>query len=250
MNMTETDSSATDYPCGQPRRHHDFYFEDGTLVMQIESVIFKVHRSILARYSTVIHSMLSVPSVEGSQDGTDENPLVMTGDSAASWEFLLGLQYNIPRNRPDALKGEGLLMILPLVHKYCMEEMETWIIEQIKAARNYDGFVDIIVASRIVGSNELYEDGLQRLLSTKLFPTLEQAERMGTKETHAVMKVAAEAAIAVSNDKITHELELKHAIALVNIDTRTCRHCNNTTNWKCGSSRCRRVQQEALHCYD
>jgi hypothetical protein len=37
--------------------------------------------------------MLNAPRENSSKDGTDEKPLVLTGDSAAAWELLLGLQY-------------------------------------------------------------------------------------------------------------------------------------------------------------
>lgn len=37
--------------------------------------------------------MLDGPNVKGSEDGTDERPLVLTGDSVKGWELLLGLQY-------------------------------------------------------------------------------------------------------------------------------------------------------------
>ncbi|KAG8816082.1 hypothetical protein FRC19_000589 [Serendipita sp. 401] len=92
--MAEAKSSAIDYTSGQPRRHHNLYIEDGTLVMQVENAIFKIHRSLLAQYSTVIQDMLSFPGGKNPQDGIDEKPLVMSGDSVAGWELLLGLQYN------------------------------------------------------------------------------------------------------------------------------------------------------------
>ncbi|KAG8817801.1 hypothetical protein FRC18_000343 [Serendipita sp. 400] len=222
--MAEAKSAAIDYTSGRPRRHHNLYFEDGTLVMQVENAIFKVHRSLLAQYSTVIQNMLSVPSGQPPQDSTDEKPLVMSGDSVAGWELLLGLQYNSPRSRPKVLKGEDLLAILPIAHKYCMEEIETWIIEQFKETSEYDGFVDLIVASRILDSDELYQEGLRRLLSTKSFPTLEQAERMGTKTTYSVMKVAADATVA-SSVAVTRNLEAKHAVALAL--ARKCGKCSS-----------------------
>jgi len=59
----------------------------------VEDIIFKVHRSLLARYSTVIKDMLDAPSEDGSKDGTYEHPLLLTGDTAKGWELLLGLQY-------------------------------------------------------------------------------------------------------------------------------------------------------------
>jgi hypothetical protein len=59
----------------------------------VEKAIFKVHRSIIARYSTVIKDMLNAPNI-GNGDASDERPLVLTGDSVAAWELLLGLQYD------------------------------------------------------------------------------------------------------------------------------------------------------------
>jgi hypothetical protein len=38
--------------------------------------------------------MLSIPNENEPNDGTDERPLVLSGDSAAAWELLLGLQYD------------------------------------------------------------------------------------------------------------------------------------------------------------
>ncbi|KAG8773663.1 hypothetical protein FRC20_011192 [Serendipita sp. 405] len=125
-----------------------------TVYHKPKSAIFKIHRSLLARYSTAIGGMLTAPTGEGHNDGG--NPALMTEDGAASWELLPGLQYNIPRNKSEALRQADLLTILPVVHKHCMDEIETWDIEKLKATSSYDGFVDLIVASRIVGSNELY----------------------------------------------------------------------------------------------
>jgi hypothetical protein len=62
--------------------------------VKVQSAIFKVHRSVLAAYSTVLKDMLEIPSENGHKDGTDERPLVLIGDSAAGWEVLLGLQYD------------------------------------------------------------------------------------------------------------------------------------------------------------
>ncbi|KAG8818585.1 hypothetical protein FRC19_010552 [Serendipita sp. 401] len=248
--MTETDSSASDYTRGQPRRHHSLYFEDGTLVMRVssflmcrmrrswlqmslkvENAIFKVHRSLLARSSTAIQDMLSVPSGKGPHDGTDENPLIMSGDSVVGWELLLGLQYSVLLNRFQLPKGEDLLTILPIVHKYCMEEIEANIIRELKATFTYDGFVNLIVASRLIDCNSLYQDGLQRLFKFGTFPTLEQAKRMGVETTHAVMKSASDHAVASS---------------LAKADNQICRHCQHSTNWKCSHSSCQKPQRVVL----
>ncbi|KAG8750253.1 hypothetical protein FRC14_000682 [Serendipita sp. 396] len=200
--MAEAQLSAIDYSCGQPRKHHNLYFEDGTLVVQAERAIFKIHRSLLARYSIVIRDMLCLPSGEGHNDGTDEKPLVMNGDSALGWELLLGLQYNTPNIRSDVPKGGDLLTMLPIVHKYAMEELETKIIQELKNTSSHDGFVDLVVAAQLVGSEELYQDGLQRLVSAKSAPTLAQSTRMGVQATHAVMMAAMEAAVTSAKQKV------------------------------------------------
>lgn len=68
-----------------------------------------------------------------------------------------------------------------------MESAEADIIEELKKTSNYDGFVDLVVASQIIGSNELYQDGIQRLIASKSLPTLEQAMRMGVEATYNVI---------------------------------------------------------------
>jgi BTB/POZ domain len=63
------------------------------VAFQVENAIFKVHRSVLAKYSSVIEGMLNAPQGNDSRGGTDDNPLVLTGDSVVAWESLLGWQY-------------------------------------------------------------------------------------------------------------------------------------------------------------
>jgi hypothetical protein len=56
---------------------------------QVGSGIFKVHKSVLAKYSPVIEGMVDCPKGDRSNDGTEENPLVLDGDSVRGWELLL-----------------------------------------------------------------------------------------------------------------------------------------------------------------
>jgi hypothetical protein len=39
--------------------------------------------------------MLDAPNENGPIDGTDEKPLVLTGDNDKAWEILFGLQYDM-----------------------------------------------------------------------------------------------------------------------------------------------------------
>jgi BTB/POZ domain len=60
----------------------------------VENAIFKVHRYFLAKYSSVISDMFDSPQGSEGTVGTDDNPLVLTGDTACGWELLLDEIYN------------------------------------------------------------------------------------------------------------------------------------------------------------
>jgi hypothetical protein len=59
------------------------------LYFKVENAIFKIHRYFLAKHSNVINDMFDSPQGNGGTVGTDDNPLVLTGDAACGWEFLL-----------------------------------------------------------------------------------------------------------------------------------------------------------------
>jgi len=60
---------------------------------KVENAIFKVHRSVLAKYSSVIEDLLNVPQRRNAGGGTDGEPLVLTGDNVVGWQLLLGWRY-------------------------------------------------------------------------------------------------------------------------------------------------------------
>ncbi|KIM28610.1 hypothetical protein M408DRAFT_329376 [Serendipita vermifera MAFF 305830] len=220
--------SIDDYSTGEPRKHHSLYFEDGNFVMQVENAIFKVHQSLLSRYSVVISEMLAAPSQGESKDGTDEKPLVFPDDSALGWELLLSIQYARPRINPEIFNGKQMLWILPIAHKYCMEEIEADVINELKKNISMDGYVDLMVASQIVGSDELHQTGLKGLISSQTAPNLDQAIRIGVEATHAVMLAC------IVNAQIQR--------STLASDNRECRHCGSFTNWKCATPACHKRQ--------
>ncbi|PVF91329.1 hypothetical protein CPB86DRAFT_357729 [Serendipita vermifera] len=255
--MATIEPSVEDYSSGELRRHHRLYLEDGSFVIQVEKAIFKIHRSVFSRYSSVIHGMLNVPNSSEYKDGTEERPLILTGDRAAAWDVLFSLQYDSPLIYSNRLSGDKLLLILSIAHKYCMESITQDVIKELKKASTYDGFVDLVVASRMVASKELYQDGLQRLISSGALPDTEQAERMGAEATRAVMAAAIDTMKDAQAAEVnTVKTEMKTQIAAVkaemaaavaaatksaapaNVDNTKCRFCPRTTDWRCpGCSR-------------
>jgi hypothetical protein len=146
--------------------------------------------------------------------------------------------------KSDPLTGENLLLILSITHKYCMERITSDTIEELKKTSTYDGFVDIVVASQILDSKPLYEEGIRRLISSGLSPSTEQSRRLGTDATHTVMMAVIDALRAEMSKKVkTANAERDAlAVALTQVDNTKCQYCHQQTRWTCQQNRCRRQQ--------
>jgi hypothetical protein len=68
-----------------------------------------------------------------------------------------------------------------------MEKLTMEIIEELRNISGYDSLVDTVVASRIIDSDQLYQEAIQRLIITGVPPNKEQSNRMGIEATHTVM---------------------------------------------------------------
>lgn len=84
--------------------HADLWFEDGSLICQAENILFRVHRSILARHSVCFQNMFSMPQSttdSGFPDvtfkGTDgeRTPVIFLHDTAEDVGNLLTALYDI-----------------------------------------------------------------------------------------------------------------------------------------------------------
>lgn len=71
------------------------WFEDGNIVLIVETTAFKVHRGQLARHSEIFLGMFSLPPPLGSIEEYDGCHCVqMYGDSARDWRYFLGAIYD------------------------------------------------------------------------------------------------------------------------------------------------------------
>jgi hypothetical protein len=93
MTSTMTMKAALAPSC--PSRSTDCWFDDGNVVLQVESTLFRVHRSILSMHSEVFQGMFSVPqpaAVDG--DLVDNCPVVQLPDRAVDWTHVLKAFYS------------------------------------------------------------------------------------------------------------------------------------------------------------
>jgi hypothetical protein len=95
--------SASDPSTGGPAQHIELWFSDGSVVLQAESTLFRVHKSQLARRSVVFSDMFTLPQpVVSTSHATfsDESyegcPVVRLHDTAADVANLLLALYDGP----------------------------------------------------------------------------------------------------------------------------------------------------------
>ncbi|EAU84620.1 hypothetical protein CC1G_00139 [Coprinopsis cinerea okayama7 len=108
---TPTPDNASALPCDHatgephrhpnPTRHPDFWFHDGSIILQVESKLFKIHQTILANHSEVFAGLFDVPPPlpTGTTEGDDMvlegcRIVVLHGDTEKDFESLLRAVYN------------------------------------------------------------------------------------------------------------------------------------------------------------
>ncbi|KAG6918346.1 hypothetical protein DXG01_014995 [Tephrocybe rancida] len=62
----------------KPMRHPTYYFDDGVVVFQVQTTLFKVHRYFFTRESEVFAGMFMVPpTADGPEGTTDTRPILL-----------------------------------------------------------------------------------------------------------------------------------------------------------------------------
>ncbi|KZP20319.1 hypothetical protein FIBSPDRAFT_1044958 [Athelia psychrophila] len=72
-----------------PIRRGSVWFEDGTIILQVERTQFQVYRGLLASSSEIFADMLAMPQPNTLDHTVDGPPVVELADSARDWEHVL-----------------------------------------------------------------------------------------------------------------------------------------------------------------
>ncbi|KAF7297772.1 BTB domain-containing protein [Mycena kentingensis (nom. inval.)] len=114
-------------------RSSDYWFNDGSVILQAESVQFRVGKSLLAVHSPVFRDMFSMP-LSADEPLVEGCPVVfLAGDSAADWEQLLDAMY--PKHYfPDEVPTlESLSAVLRLSKKYNIASFLQYCVARLRA---------------------------------------------------------------------------------------------------------------------
>ncbi|TRM69460.1 hypothetical protein BD626DRAFT_624817 [Schizophyllum amplum] len=104
-------------------RHDTHWYRDGSIVLHVEDMLFRVHQTTLEKFSEVFRDLFAVPQPEGEEQ-VDGCPVVrLQADKSLHWEHLLDAIYDPlhfftleSQNRND--KIARLSSILRLATKY------------------------------------------------------------------------------------------------------------------------------------
>ncbi|KAK7018193.1 BTB domain-containing protein [Favolaschia claudopus] len=124
-------------------RDEKHYFDDGDFVIRAGSKLFRIHRFMLSRDSSMFKDMFVVAGgsdAEAAPDGlTDETALVVT-DSVEAFRALLWVLYALASdvsNYQSKVKNmndlDWLLLVAEITNKYQFTSLENWSLQTIKA---------------------------------------------------------------------------------------------------------------------
>jgi BTB/POZ domain len=79
-----------------PERCDLVWYDDGNIILQADTMQFRVHKSILSQHSTVLRDMFKAPQPLPTPENTLDRCRIfkMEGDSDYHWENLLQLLYD------------------------------------------------------------------------------------------------------------------------------------------------------------
>ncbi|KAG8863624.1 hypothetical protein FRC20_010659 [Serendipita sp. 405] len=154
-------------------QHNDYYLPTGDLVLQVEDVLFKVHRHFLIQDSSVFRDMLNVPPEEG-RPASEQRPIILQGDSV---------------QRTPNLSTEEMVAVLQVAHKYCMDKLQKDIVDfMTDSGYGTPQLVHLLVAARLIDDQELEKLALTRLHAIRSPPTLEEARMIGIEGMHSILE--------------------------------------------------------------
>ncbi|CUA70824.1 hypothetical protein RSOLAG22IIIB_09163 [Rhizoctonia solani] len=189
--------------CDNAPRDPDYYFEDGSIILLLEDVLFKVHATLLKSQSQVFEDMFAMPAgnVSSRTEGTsDQDPVIIPQVKPSQFRNLLKMLYSPASSafhdsirQPSGESGgeyfpELGLTISPwsifnfyidvgtLCHRFGMAEMEQWAKRRLQVhilyhtptiadegVANLSSFLDVVEYARRTQDPRLIND-IQQLV--------------------------------------------------------------------------------------
>ncbi|KAJ6542589.1 hypothetical protein B0H19DRAFT_303467 [Mycena capillaripes] len=131
------------------RRHDDYYFEDGNLVIQVSNILFRLWDGALRRHSKAFPSAPVSLFDDKVPDGADdEHPLILEGIESADFERLLWIVYPPVLGQCKATTPRDWTAILDLATRWQFTDIRALAIRELGAFADIDPVEKIELAHR------------------------------------------------------------------------------------------------------
>lgn len=113
--------------------------------------------------------------------------------------------------KPRPYSSKQLMNLLLIAHKYCMDATEKAVIDLLKGIKTTAGYVDLVLASRVIDSRELFDEAIKGMLRERKKRTLEEAKLIGMDAVYTILE------------------------SVMDANNSECQHCGYGQNWNCES---------------
>jgi hypothetical protein len=93
METPVSETQSDQLPTITAARSEEFWFHDGSIVLQVQSTLFRVHQSFLATHSEIFSDLFTVPQPDLSE-AVDGCPIVRLSDSSDDFIHFLRALYD------------------------------------------------------------------------------------------------------------------------------------------------------------
>jgi len=182
-----------------PVRHHTFYFDDGNVILNVQGVLFKIHKYFLIKYSPVFEDLFRMKSPLSQPEGlSDQSPITLRGDDPVDFCRLFRLFYHDDPGNAVCLNAEQWVSILILAHKYEMTLLLNTAVLKLQVANPRLDPVKQIKIARKYFRDELINEPFKTLVARENVLSREEIAQMPLDDLHRLI-VAREASIATRN---------------------------------------------------
>ncbi|KAK7040228.1 hypothetical protein VNI00_010034 [Paramarasmius palmivorus] len=123
----------------------EYYIPEGNTVIRVENTLFKVHRYLLGRDGSAFEGMFSLDHIRPSEETeghSDENPIMLHGDTPDEFRALLWSLYalpaevfQMPSSQSDVVR---FIRLARIAHKYSFRTTESWALHVLTVCQTND----------------------------------------------------------------------------------------------------------------
>ncbi|KAH8102049.1 hypothetical protein BXZ70DRAFT_930001 [Cristinia sonorae] len=150
MSETTSDTlTAAPSPPTAPVISHDveYYFDDSLVTLQVESVLFKVHRYFFTRDSEFFKGLFSLPQPPNTSEGqTDDSPIKLEGVKVKEFKCLLRFFYTSMYG-PTITTLSDWMALLSISTRYVFDRIRDMAIQEL-STKGLDPIKKITLANQ------------------------------------------------------------------------------------------------------